>query len=103
MRSEGKISLALIVGLFLLLAALRLGFILMESQEPQAPPLQTRAATLLPELRPLPPFSLIDSPSRVAPSLSSMMPRIGQKPISYTVHLSCSAAVVRISPACKRD
>ncbi len=60
MRNPGKVSLGLIVGLFLMLAGLRLGHILLQATPHQPPPIHAASATLLPELRPLPPFSLID-------------------------------------------
>jgi len=64
MRNEGKITLGMIIALFLVLAGLRLAFILKETWKPEAPPIRTASATLLPELRPLPPFSLIDTQGR---------------------------------------
>ncbi len=65
MRHEGKITLGMIIALFLVLAGLRLAFILKENGKPQTPPTQTVSATLLPELRPLAPFALIDQQGRV--------------------------------------
>jgi protein SCO1/2 len=64
MHAEGKRYLILALLLLLLVIA---GLLTWRYYEPpsQAPkPLQTRSATLLPELRPLPPFSLVDQQGR---------------------------------------
>jgi protein SCO1/2 len=65
MRVEGKID-PLIVGLLLLLAGGALyAVIALQSKPVTQAPANLHSATLLPELRPLPPFSLVDQQGRV--------------------------------------
>ncbi|MEJ2693100.1 MAG: SCO family protein [Candidatus Thiodiazotropha sp.] len=63
MRAEGKFHLAALTGLAMM-AALLLAYLAIRPGPIKPTPIQTSAATLLPELRPLAPFSLRDQQGR---------------------------------------
>ena len=64
MTAKGKISPLLAAGIGLLVVGVLLAYRYLTPAQETEQPIQTRAATLLPELRPLPPFSLTDQYGR---------------------------------------